>query len=72
MSDLSHHADVKVTIYFRKPRKDSGHISAYTTYPTRPGENWHRGNDLADGGYNKTTLDQVFRDIREVYEEKRK
>lgn len=29
----------------------------------RTGENWTRGNDLADGKFNKETFDKIIRDI---------
>jgi hypothetical protein len=30
---------------------------------TRPGETWARGNDLADGPFNRETWDRILRDI---------
>jgi len=68
MSDLPHGADVKITIYFRKPTSaGKGYISAYSGYPTQPGEHWHRGNDLSDGEYSEETLNRVKRDIHRIF-----
>lgn len=47
------------------------HIRATPTYlgctvssrKSRPGEDWNRGNDLADGKLNKETWDLILRDI---------
>ena len=30
---------------------------------SRPGEDWHRGNDLPDGDYSKETFDRIVRGI---------
>lgn len=68
MSDLAHQADVAVKVYFRRPTAEKkGYISAYTSYPRREGEDWNRGNDLADGGWEQETIDRVKRDIDRVF-----
>ncbi len=68
-SDLPHNADVRVTVYFRKPNKEKprGYISAYTTVPKRKGEDWNRGNDLTDGNYSEKTLNKIIRDLKTVF-----
>lgn len=33
------------------------------TRKPRAGENWNRGNDLADGSYSKETFDEIVQDI---------
>ena len=72
MNDLSHNADLKVTVYFCKPtdKKPGGYIAAYTTASRRKGEDWNRGNDLPDGPYSKKTLNQVIGGLKSVYEKK--
>lgn len=65
---LAHNAKVSITIYFRPPGdENTGYLSAYTNYPARIGEDWHRGNDLSDGSYSKETLERIIADIREVF-----
>lgn len=72
-SDLSHQADVMVKVYFRKPTKEKkGYISAYTSYPKNEGEDWNRGNDLADGGWEQETVDRIKRDIDNVFAQAKK
>jgi hypothetical protein len=51
---------------------DKGYIGAGTTYPPRDGEDWERGNDLADGDLSEGTFARISRDIRDVVEGKRR
>jgi len=70
MSDLAHKSDVAVKIYFRRGgSEDTGYISAYTMFPKEDGEDWNRGNDLADGPYKKETLDRIIRDLGTVFDQ---
>lgn len=72
MSDLAHESDVVVKVYFRRPTAEKkGYISAYTSYSKREGEDWNRGNDLADGGWEQETVDRVKRDIDRVFAEQK-
>jgi len=72
MSDLAHEADVKISIYFRKPTdKMKGYISAYTTYPKREGEDWNRGNDLSDGDWKQRTVERIKRDIDRIFDQQK-
>jgi hypothetical protein len=68
VSDFPHEANVVVKIYFRRPTAEKkGYISAYTSYPKRDGEDWNRGNDLKDGGWDQETVNLVKRDIDRVF-----
>lgn len=73
MNDFVDKVDVTVTIRFRKPKEgDKGYISACTTYPKQKGEDWNRGNDLADGKYNEGTVERIIKDIRGIFDGTRK
>ena len=56
----------KYTIYGHAPTKE--HPRGYLgcggeSLKPRPGEWWHRGNDLPDGDYSKETFDRIVRGI---------
>jgi len=43
---------------------DDGYLGCIvTTRKPRAGEDWNRGNDLADGSYSKETFDRIICDI---------
>lgn len=60
--------EMKINIVMRRPENgERGYIGANTSYPPRKGEDWSRGNDLADGEFSDETLERIFEDIRAVY-----
>lgn len=60
----------EVRIVIRPPQHagDKGYIGAGSSYDPRPGEDWRRGNDLADGPANMATLCRVMNDIAALLE----
>ena len=60
--------DYRYSISFRRPgeknKKDDGYMGCtVTTRKPRAGEDWNRGNDLADGDYSEKTWDEIKNDI---------
>lgn len=54
------------SIYGYKPTddKNDGHLGCIATMrKSRPGEDWHHGNDLPHGNYSKKTFDEIVRGI---------
>jgi len=44
--------------------KNNGYLGCQVeSRKPRAGEDWHRGNDLADGGFNSQTLEQIKNSI---------
>lgn len=58
--------DNEYSLHFVIPgeKNPDGYIGSYfKCRKSYPGENWHRGNDLSDGNYNKETFDKIMFDI---------
>lgn len=55
--------DIVVTIRLRP-----GYAGATVLYPPRPGEDWRRGRDLADGPLSEATIARIHQDVLAVAE----
>jgi hypothetical protein len=62
--------DCRIVVRFTAPtpERPTGYLCASTSYPPLPGEDWERGNDLADGPANEATVLAIAEDIRAVVE----
>ena len=52
-----------IHVHWKQTMEDSYLGCTVTSRKPRPGESWHRGNDLPDGKYNDETWNDILRGI---------
>ncbi|MEG9884048.1 MAG: hypothetical protein V6Z86_05440 [Hyphomicrobiales bacterium] len=59
--------EIKILVHKKTEERPDGYVSAGVSYAPLPGEDWRRGNDLADGPCDKETLERIKEDIDAVF-----
>lgn len=62
----AHDARVSITIVLPTADNPLGYLGAAVLYPPRPGEDWERGRDLADGPCSDATIQRIADDLRQL------